>query len=311
MRLENKDCIEFLKTLPDKSIDLICIDPPYYRVVSDKWDNQWHTSDEYYAWCEKWIKELGRVAKLNCNFWLFGFPKQLCNLLPIIEKTGFNFKQQIVIDKGLQSVAGRISPNIKQFPTTTESIFFFHFDARDYIRDILQSERKRLGMSSKDCNTLLGKAINGGGTFSCIASEKKHIEHRVYPTREDWNKFQTIMNLPNYDDVVYTFNTSEKLTDVWWDIDFYDKREKKFHSTQKPIELMKRMIQFTSNPKQNVLDIFSGSGSTAIACKFLDRNFLGCEIDETYYNLSLKRIEEAINLPLKEKNTREIGRAHF
>ena len=89
MRLENKDCIEFLKTLPDKSIDLICIDPPYYRVVSDKWDNQWHTSDEYYAWCEKWIKELGRVAKLNCNFWLFGFPKQLCNLLPIIEKTGF------------------------------------------------------------------------------------------------------------------------------------------------------------------------------------------------------------------------------
>ena len=65
MILENKDCIEFLQSLPDRSIDLMCIDPPYYKVVDDEWDKQWFTSDNYYEWCEKWINELGRVAKWN------------------------------------------------------------------------------------------------------------------------------------------------------------------------------------------------------------------------------------------------------
>ena len=304
MILENKDCIEFLQSLPDRSIDLMCIDPPYYKVVDDEWDKQWFTSDNYYEWCEKWINELGRVAKWNCSFWLFGFPKQLCTVLPMIEAAGFNFRQQIVIDKGMQAVAGRVGGKLKMFPTATESIFFFHYDARDYIRELLQSERKRLNMTSKDCNLLLGKATNGGGTFSCIASEVKHKEHRVYPTKEDWQKFQTVMNLPEYDDLVYTFNMPMGLTDVWWDINFYDRGEKKFHSTQKPIPLMERLVATSSNPGQTVLDIFSGSGSTAIACKLNDRKFVGCEVDQNYYTKSLERIENFIPSPKKLTNTR-------
>ena len=62
MNYKNQDCLDFLKTIEDNSIDLICTDPPYYRVVNDGWDNQWFTFDEYYKWCEEWIKELGRVA---------------------------------------------------------------------------------------------------------------------------------------------------------------------------------------------------------------------------------------------------------
>ena len=49
---KNEDCIEFLKSLDDRTVDLICTDPPYYRVVNDEWDNQWFTIDEYYSWCE-------------------------------------------------------------------------------------------------------------------------------------------------------------------------------------------------------------------------------------------------------------------
>ena len=76
MIYKNQDCLEFLKSLDDNVVDLICTDPPYYRVVNDEWDNQWFTIDEYYDWCKKWITELGRVAKWNCSFWLFGFPQQ-------------------------------------------------------------------------------------------------------------------------------------------------------------------------------------------------------------------------------------------
>lgn len=284
--------MEFIKTLPPRSIDLICLDPPYYRVVNAEWDNQWFTIDEYYAWCEKWISELGRVAKYNCSFWIFGFPQQLCALMPMIEKAGFNFRQQIIINKGMQSVAGRVSSKLKMFPTVTESIFFFHYDARDHIRNLLQEERRRLNMTPGECNTLLGKATNGGGTFSCIASEKKPREHRVYPTKEDWQKLKTVMNLPEYDDLVFYFNLPTGLTDVWDDINFYDRSIEKFHATQKPIPLMERLITTSSSKGQLVLDLFVGSGSTAVACKLHERNFIGCEIDKEYYEKSLYRINQ-------------------
>ena len=60
MNYQNTDCIDFLSSLDDKSVDSILIDPPYYRVVNDDWDNQWFTIDEYYSWCRTWIEELSR-----------------------------------------------------------------------------------------------------------------------------------------------------------------------------------------------------------------------------------------------------------
>jgi adenine specific DNA methylase Mod len=211
-------------------------------------------------------------------------------VLPDIEKTGFTFRQQIVVHKGLQAVAGRTSSKLKMFPTATESIFYFHKESRDLVRDLIQSEMKRLGMKGKDVNALLGKATSGGGTLACIASMKKPLEHRVYPTKEDWEKLSTVMNLPKYEDTVYKFNIQSGLTDVWSDINFYDRKEKKFHSTQKPIKLMERLVKCSTNEGDTVLDIFSGSGSTGVACALNNRNFVGCEVDETYYEKSLERI---------------------
>lgn len=298
MNYKNQDCIEYLKSLDDRAVDLILTDPPYFRVVKDQWDNQWFTSDEYYAWCEQWIAELGRVAKWSASFWLFGFPQQLTTLLPVIERAGFTFRQQIVVNKGMQAVAGRTSDKLKMFPTATESIFFFHYEARDHIRDLLQAERKRLNMKGCDVNGYLGKATTGGGTFACVASEKKPREHRVYPTRTDWTKLQEIMNLPEYDDLVYTFNLPRGLTDVWDDINFYDRKVTKIHSTQKPVALMERLVLASSNAGNSVLDIFAGSGSTAVACKMHGREFLGCEIDSEYYTKSLERIKSTV--PVQE-----------
>ena len=298
MNYKNQDCIEYLKSLDDRAVDLILTDPPYFRVVKDQWDNQWFTSDEYYAWCEQWIAELGRVVKWSASFWLFGFPLQLTTLLPVIERAGFTFRQQIVVNKGMQAVAGRTSDKLKMFPTATESIFFFHYEARDHIRDLLQAERKRLNMKGCDVNGYLGKATTGGGTFACVASEKKPREHRVYPTRTDWTKLQEIMNLPEYDDLVYTFNLPRGLTDVWDDINFYDRKVTKIHSTQKPVALMERLVLASSNAGNSVLDIFAGSGSTAVACKMHGREFLGCEIDSEYYTKSLERIKSTV--PVQE-----------
>ena len=90
---ENKiylaDCLKFLKTMPDKSVDLFILDPPYYKVVSQEWDKQWFTIEEYINWCKGWLFEVGRVSKWSTSVWLFGFSYQLIQLFSILTDNGF------------------------------------------------------------------------------------------------------------------------------------------------------------------------------------------------------------------------------
>ena len=67
------------------------------------------------------------------------------------------------------------------------------------------------------------------------------------------------------------------------------------HPTQKPISLLKEIIERSSNDGGVVLDCFMGSGSTGVACVNTNRNFIGIELDEGYFNIAKKRIEEAVN----------------
>lgn len=66
----------------------------------------------------------------------------------------------------------------------------------------------------------------------------------------------------------------------------------KKHPTEKPVELMKILIENSSNEGNIVIDPFMGVGATGIACKELKRNFIGIELDETYFNIAKDRIEK-------------------
>ena len=64
-----------------------------------------------------------------------------------------------------------------------------------------------------------------------------------------------------------------------------------FHPTVKPIRLLSYLITLGSREKDLVLDPFMGSGTTGIACKLLNREFIGCEINKEYFGIAQKRIE--------------------
>ena len=64
------------------------------------------------------------------------------------------------------------------------------------------------------------------------------------------------------------------------------------HDTSKPVELMEILIKNSSQVGETVLDFAFGIGTTAIACRNLNRNFIGCEIDEKYYRIAQRRLEE-------------------
>ncbi len=73
------------------------------------------------------------------------------------------------------------------------------------------------------------------------------------------------------------------------------------HPTQKPLGLIKELIELTTKPGDIVLDPFIGSGTTAIACKQLRRSYIGFEISPVYFEMAQKRIEKIFKL--SDKNT--------
>lgn len=68
----------------------------------------------------------------------------------------------------------------------------------------------------------------------------------------------------------------------------------RFHPTQKPLELIEALIYKHSNENDIVLDCFAGSATTAVAAYNLNRKFIGCELDKTYYNKSIDRLNSII-----------------
>lgn len=69
-------------------------------------------------------------------------------------------------------------------------------------------------------------------------------------------------------------------------------RERGLHPTQKPVALMEYLIKTYTNENELVLDFTMGSGTTGVACKNLNRNFIGIELDENYFAIAKERIEK-------------------
>lgn len=292
IQLYNEDCIEGMKShVKDESVDLIISDPPYFKVIDEKWDYIWHTELDYLEWSEKWISEVSRILRKGGTLYLFGYFRMLCKLLPILERFGFELRQQIIIDKGIKSVSGRATKNYKMFPNVTESILFLIKDSKPFVKEFLKQRQKELGLSAKEINEKLGVKSNGGGMWSIYTGDNvcKQI-----PTEEIWNKLQDILrfSIP-YKFISQTYNAQLGFTDVWNDIDFYE--EKRYHPTQKPQKLIDRLILASSSERDLILDPFSGSGSTMLSAYRNNREFIGFELDETYFNLSNDRLNEYIS----------------
>jgi site-specific DNA-methyltransferase (adenine-specific) len=71
---------------------------------------------------------------------------------------------------------------------------------------------------------------------------------------------------------------------------------KTVHPTQKPVALLEYLVYTYTNDGETVLDNCMGSGSTGVACMNTNRRFIGIELDENYYHISKKRIEEALHV---------------
>lgn len=284
------DCIRVLKSDAIPEMDLIIADPPYWKVIGEQWDYQWRTEEDYIEWSRQWMTDVFGKLRVGGTFYLFGYFRMLALLLPVLRDIGFSLRQQIIVDKGIKAVAGRATKNYKMFPCVTESILFLTKNNIEFSRNLLKRRQKELGISAKDINERLGVKSNGGGMWS-IYTGKNICEQ--FPTRELWGKLQDILEFDYpYDRISQTFNPIMGHSDVWTDIDFYS--EKRYHPTQKPVKLIERLIQASSNPGDKVLDPFAGSGSTLISAEHLDRVSYSIEMDEEYIKAIKRRYSDEV-----------------
>lgn len=112
-----------------------------------------------------------------------------------------------------------------------------------------------------------------------------------------WEKNNTGMGdltgdyAPKYEMVIFCSNGNKKLKgNRDSNIIKAKKTGNEFHPTQKPVNLMEYFIEKSTNKNDLVMDCFSGSASTAIACYNTDRNFIGCELNQEFYKNSMVRL---------------------
>ncbi|TXT59347.1 MAG: Modification methylase LlaDCHIB [Promethearchaeota archaeon] len=122
----------------------------------------------------------------------------------------------------------------------------------------------------------------------------------------------------NYEEMKYWNNPKDKIKNKdkqmrsVWSIPLIPPKEKEFgkHPTQKPLELLTRIVISSTNKDDWVLDPFMGSGTTGIACSILNRKFKGIEINKGYLDLAIKRFKQKekkrlIYLPKKRSDITE------
>jgi len=283
------DCIEFMKTLPDKCIDLIIADPPYFRILQEKWD-RFNTFDEYLNWSKEYLSLCVRKLRLSGTLLLYGCSRSfstLCELNRILLNGGMYFVEEIIIDKGIKSIAGRISSKIKMYPTVSENILVYRRDAKPFVKELLKQKQKESNITTKEIKTYLEMPLNGGGNWTKYCGD---TEFPLLPTKVHWQKLCELFQINiEYSTIEEVYNGQFGLTNVWNDINFYIKN--RMHPSEKPLKLSERLVSSFSRENDLVYIPFAGSGSEIVACKNLNRNWIATEINKQYIEeIIIKRI---------------------
>jgi site-specific DNA-methyltransferase (adenine-specific) len=276
------DGLENIKKLEDNSIDLICIDPPY-NINKDKWD----TIDNYFDWLESYFIEFERILKDTGSFFIFhnNFRSMATIDSLIEENTSFIQKNFIVWNKRFDSsvkkgfldgyVIGEKSNH--SFQKMSEYIMFYQFE----LHHKLKKRRKELGFSQERI-TMEIPSKNGKRT-----GWYSNIENGLsFPNERTIIPIKKHLGL-DLCDLVPKFRNQKTHHSVW----NYELDHKKIgHITPKPVNLIKNIIEHTTDVGDIVLDCFGGSGTLAVACKELNRNFIVIEKEQKYCDIANARI---------------------
>lgn len=262
--IQQGDCLELMKKIPDKSIDMILCDLPY-GTTACKWDII-IPFDKLWQQYERIIKDHGAIV-------LFGSQPFTSEL---IHSNIENFKYEWIWEKQKASnfMGAKYAP-LKYH----ENICVFSYGNHIYnpqkyrvleLEEIMTYDKKQMKhmLETRDYDRFA--KIDRRKTTNNPISNKEHLGNFITRIR---NKDDGT----RYPKSVIKINKSINGN---------------VHPTQKPVALLEYLIKTYTNENDVVLDNCMGSGSTGVACMNTNRKFIGFELDEGYYDIAKKRIEE-------------------
>ena len=324
-KLIQGDCLVEMAKLPDKSVDLILTDPPYFKVKTDAWDRQWEKPTEFLAWLDSIAAQWQRILKPNGSLYCFASPQMAARVeCQIMER--FRVINHIVWFKQTGIHKRQCKEELRSFFPQTERIMFAeHYGADNMakgeagyaakcdelrgflfepLRAYLIGERDRAGHTTKSVVEAMG---------CTTPSHYFSTSQWALPTEKHYNAMRELFNKQGgeylrreyedlrreYEDLRRPFSVSSEVpyTDVWsFDTVAYYKGK---HPCEKPQDLLRHIITASSRPGAVVLDCFMGSGSTGVACRELGREFIGIELDAEYFRKASDRINQSdlLNTP--------------
>lgn len=283
--LKQGDCLELMKDIPDNSIDMILCDLPY-GILDFQWDN---VIDG-----KKLFAEYKRICKQNANVLLFcqiKFAKYL------MESTFASEFSHCLIWNKFNKTRMKSAKNLPL--SQYEMILCFRLNKysnknqHKELRDYFMEQLAICGFSVKELELLIpNKSAHHWFRYSS--------DYRI-PTEQNYKRLQKITGCfqKPYSEIrqmffreknnLCTFNSGVLESDI-----LYGKlSEKRMHPTEKPVALLEQLLLAYSNEGDTILDNCMGSGSTGVACVNTNRNFIGFDLDEHYFEIAKKRIEEA------------------
>jgi len=252
-RLYLGDSIAWLRGLPTESVDLVFADPPYNIKKAD-WDD-FESQEHYVAWSREWLKEASRVLKKPGTLYVCGFSEILADV-KVAAMPFFKGCRWIVWHyknkANLGGDWGRSHESIVHFRKSKD--FTFNIDD---VRIPYGAHTLKYPSHPQAETSQYGKNGNGKERENWIPNPKGA-------------KPKDVMDIPT------TCNGMG---------------EKTPHPTQKPEELLRKLVMASSNPGDLVLDPFSGSGTTLVVAEQLGRRWLGCDTNAEYNQWAINRLE--------------------
>ena len=278
MEIFNADCLEKMKDLEEDSIDLIFCDLPY-GVTSCKWDCKIDL--------EEFWKQVMRIKKLNTPIFFTTTTKYGVDLIQSAPKKCF-FRYDLVWVKSVP--AGFLCA--KKMPMRKHEMIYVFYEKLPFY-DL--SSHKHKFIKERDTEQKNGKIYEGNGN-------KKIIEGKYDPplpvsvVKEEKNSNKNSELYGELKDNGYyhlrkngeTTAYNPPLPTTMLEI----KSTRGKHSTEKPVALMEWIFKYYSKEGDTILDPTMGSGSTGVACKNMNRKFIGIEKDEDIFKVAQSRLND-------------------
>lgn len=294
MQLFNNDCLNVLKNLESDSVDLIVTSPPYYNAREY---SQYTSYEEYLSIMTDILKECVRVLK-NQKYIIYNVSDIVYNnkkytitsdFIQILKSLNLVYEDTYIWDKGeVQSKRGVTSKHLPYYfkPINCyETVLVFR-------KNELNKDKIRCPLCNSDKVRVNGLMHDGVYSFECGNKECRRTKtNRGFRFSERSILMQYNNDIMISDNVCKTFrrdilniNTVRKINSKGENI--------LGHSAPYHLELVQGLVEIYSKENDLVLDHFLGSGTTAIACKRLNRHCVGIEINTEYFKLAKENVND-------------------